>query len=147
MKLVAKALVVVAAAGGLLVVSLYLRGGDDKIPGNILTKKNPLSVSDEVLAKGKKAYSDNCVQCHGETGKGDGPMSGMLKQKPADINDSTLVGGLTDGEIYWAVTKGKDKVMPPFESKLTEEERWSLVVFVRDLSKTKSNNTPRPGRE
>jgi hypothetical protein len=66
-------------------------------------------------------------------------MSGMLKERPADLSDKDIVGPMTDGEIFWAATKGRLPIMPAFESKLTNQERWSLVLFLRDLSKTKPN--------
>ncbi len=134
-------------AASLVLPAVWIQGGDDDVPRDILTKKNPVASSDAVLSKARKAYSDNCLQCHGESGKGDGPMAGMLKEKPADLSNSSMVAGLTDGEIFWSITNGREKVMPPFASKLTEEERWSLVCFLRDLSKTKPNNTPRSGRK
>jgi len=146
MKPWAKDLSMVAVATVLLLVAINVRSEDEKIPKDILTKKNPVALSDAVLAKGKSAYSDNCLQCHGELGKGDGPMSGMLKEKPADLSEVKFVGGLTDGEIFWSITKGRDKVMPAFEGKLTDSERWGLVIFVRSLSNTKPNNIPRSGR-
>jgi mono/diheme cytochrome c family protein len=147
MRPLAKGLWMGAVAAVLLLAVGRVRSEDEKIPKDILTKKNPLASSEAVLANAKKAYSDNCLQCHGESGKGDGPMSGMLKEKPADLSESKFVGGLTDGEIFWSMTKGREKIMPAFEAKLTENERWGLVVFVRSLSNTQPNNTPRSGRK
>jgi mono/diheme cytochrome c family protein len=109
------------------------------VPSAIRSGKNPVASSDAILAKAKKVYVENCLQCHGESGKGDGPMSGMLKERPADLSDPGIVGPMTDGEIFWAATKGRLPIMPAFESKLTNQERWSLVLFLRELSKTKPN--------
>jgi mono/diheme cytochrome c family protein len=114
-----------------------------KVPADILTGKNPLPMTDAVLARAKTAYTENCVQCHGQTGKGDGPMAGMLKEPPANLSDGAIVGPLTDGEMFWVMTKGKPPAMPVFESKLSNQERWSLVHFLRNLSKTKPNTHPR----
>jgi copper transport protein len=147
MNLVAKGLCIGIPAVCLAVFSLQARGGDEDVPREILTKINPVASSDTALAKAKKSYSDNCIQCHGETGRGDGPMAGMLKEPPADLTKTESMTQLTDGEIFWNLTKGIDKVMPPFESKLTDEERWGLVHLLRNLSNTKPNNTPRPGRK
>ena len=113
----------------------------DPTPKDIQTKKNPVASSDTVLAKAKTVYEENCLMCHGENGKGDGPMASMLKEKPTDLSDAKIIGEATDGDIFWFITKGK-KPMPPFETKLSEEERWSLVNLMRSLSKTKPNNTP-----
>ncbi len=72
-------------------------------------------------------------------------MAGLLKEPPADLSNTGVVAKITDGELFWTLTKGKAPVMPPFESKLTEDERWGLIHFLRDLSKTKPNNTPQAG--
>ena len=114
----------------------------ERAPKEIQIKKNPVALSDTVIAKSKTAYDENCVQCHGVEGKGDGPMSGMLKKKPADLTNPKTLVGLTDGEIYWIITKGEDP-MPGFDGKLTDEERWGLAHLMRNMSNTKPNNTPR----
>ena len=125
---------------------LQASGEEGGIPKEIVIKKNPVTPSDGVLAKARKLFADNCAQCHGSTGKGDGPMAGMLKEPPADLSDGRKMAGMTDGEIFWNATKGKSPVMPAFESKLTEEERWGLVHILRELSRTEPNNKPRAGR-
>ncbi len=131
--------------GGLIVTFLLLADpgftSDDLFPGEVTTRRNPVSRSDAVLAKAKAIYTDNCTQCHGSGGRGDGPMSAMLTPKPADLTNSRLLGRLTDGEIFWIVTQGQNP-MPAFDSKLTDEDRWGLVHLLRALSGTKPNTTP-----
>lgn len=129
-------------AAVLLALASHGFSQEGSIPKEILTKKNPVAASDAVLAKAKSAFEENCAQCHGNTGKGDGPMAGMLQQKPADLSDSKIVGEMTDGQMYWYITKGYKPVMPPFENKLTDDERWGLVHLLRQLSNTKPNTTP-----
>ena len=121
-------------------------GGEQGAPKEIAVKKNPIAVSDGVLVKTRKSYQDNCAQCHGGSGKGDGPMAGMLAEPPADLSNTRIMARITDGETFWNITKGKAPVMPAFESKLTEEERWSLVHVLRELSKTEPNNKPQAGK-
>ena len=137
----AKSLAVAFLLTALAIVIFQAFSQDDKAPKDIQTKKNPVASSDAVLAKAKTVYEENCLMCHGEAGKGDGPMASMLKEKPTDLSDANILGEATDGEIFWFITKGK-KPMPPFETKLSEEERWSLVHLMRSMSKTKPNNTP-----
>jgi len=134
------------AAVALTIMSLQVFGLEDPVPKDIQVKKNPVPLSDPIIAKARQTFANNCVQCHGTAGKGDGPMAGMLKETPADLTSNQLLGKLTDGEIFWLIAKGKGSVMPSFEPKLKEEERWGLVHILRDLSNTKSNNTPQAGR-
>jgi mono/diheme cytochrome c family protein len=130
------------ALAAVLVLSIQVFSHEEKVPKDVLTKKNPVASSDTVLSKAKGNYEENCLQCHGESGKGNGPMASMLKEKPADLTDAVNFSEMTDGEIYWIITKGRQP-MPAFESKLTEEERWGLVNLMRDMSKTKPNTTAR----
>ena len=130
------------AAGALLVFNLEVFSHDSTVPKDILTKKNPVASSAAVLEKAKSNFEENCLMCHGENGKGDGPMAGMLKERPADISDPEMMQPMTDGEFYWIITKGV-KPMPPFETKLSDEDRWGLVHLLRSMSKTKPNTTPR----
>jgi mono/diheme cytochrome c family protein len=115
---------------------------NDSIPKEILSKKNPVTPSEATLARAKQNYEVSCLKCHGARGLGDGPMAGMLKEKPANLTDADDIGEMTDGEIYWTITKGHDP-MPAFESKIPENERWGLVHLIRSLSNTKPNSTPR----
>jgi mono/diheme cytochrome c family protein len=101
-------------------------------PSEAKAMKNPLAASDDVLAKGLDLYKKNCLMCHGELGKGDGPATKFVKPAPADITVPEKQARWTDGEIFWKVTEGK-KPMPSFGKKLSEEERWSLVHYVRSL--------------
>ena len=39
---------------------------------------------------------------------------------------------MTDGEIFWKLTVGRNR-MPPFDKTLSEEERWAIVHYVRSL--------------
>jgi mono/diheme cytochrome c family protein len=144
MKRVARTATLGLTLATLLLLQSRLFSHADDAPKDIATKKNPVESSDTVLAKAKSTYEENCLMCHGETGKGDGPMAAMLKEKPADLSDSKIAGELSDGEIFWMITKGeKTAGMPPFETKLSEDERWGMVHLMRNMSKTKPNNSPR----
>ena len=86
----------------------------------------------EVLAEALRLYEKNCLTCHGAKGKGDGPASGFIEPSPTDISTPELHSRMTDGEIFWKITEGRNP-MPSFKKKLPENERWKLVHFVRNL--------------
>ncbi|HEY0738311.1 MAG TPA: CopD family protein, partial [Herpetosiphonaceae bacterium] len=53
--------------------------------GRATATENPLTATPEVLASGKQIYQQNCVTCHGDTGRGDGPAARSLPGLPADF--------------------------------------------------------------
>jgi mono/diheme cytochrome c family protein len=93
-------------------------------------RKSPLTFSDLNLAATKEIYGNKCSACHGDKGKGDGSEAMMYDPAPSDLTDTAKIGKLTDGEIFYQITEGR-KPMPSFRKKLTDEQRWQLVLLVR----------------
>ena len=110
------------------------RGPDTKweAPEDARAQANPVAPSQEVLAEGKALYQRNCQLCHGASGRGDGPATQYVKPAPADISTAEAQAAMTDGEVFWKLTTGREP-MPPFGKKLSERERWVLVLYVRSL--------------
>jgi len=51
--------------------------------------KNPLSMDPSTAAKAiLPVYLDKCSECHGETGKGNGPQAKMYDPRPAMLTDA-----------------------------------------------------------
>jgi mono/diheme cytochrome c family protein len=109
-----------------------------KVPLEDKLRKNPLSATDANLNAAKPVYNEYCANCHGDSGKGDGSDAMMYDPSPSDLTDAKHMNSLTDGEIFYQITQGR-KPMPSFRKKLTEDQRWQLVVLVRSLS---SSATP-----
>jgi mono/diheme cytochrome c family protein len=95
--------------------------------------KNPVAATPENLEAAAKTFNDNCMMCHGEKGKGDGPFS-ALDPKPANFTDSKLMSSETDGSLFWKMSEGRGP-MPPWKDTLSEKERWQLVNYLRKLNK------------
>lgn len=85
---------------------------------------------------GKLIYAQQCVVCHGVTGKGDGPSGKTLNPKPADF--ATLKA---DDSEWFKATKlgskaiGKPPGMDGFASKLSDAQIHDVVAFVRTFKK------------
>jgi mono/diheme cytochrome c family protein len=106
------------------------------IPPAEKTRQNPLTASAANLAAAKETYGARCEDCHGDKGKGDGPDAMMYDPSPSDLTDAARINKLTDGEIFYQITEGR-KPMPSFRKKLSEEQRWQLVLYVRSLAGAK----------
>lgn len=102
-------------------------------PDAAKNKKNPIVMNDASIAAGKIIYTKNCYDCHGKKGKGDGPKSGDLPKNPQDFTKGQFQSQ-TDGTLFWKITEGR-KPMPSFKKDLTEEQRWTVINYVRELGK------------
>src|SRR5262245_960672 len=100
--------------------------------------KNPVAADATSIAAGKKVYTANCVGCHGDAGKGDGKMATNMNPKPPDLSDKEWKHGSSDGEIFVLVRDGaKGTPMRAFASKMTPNEMWSVVNYLRTFATAK----------
>jgi len=102
-------------------------------PPEIKAEKNPVAATPESLAAAKSLFQSHCAHCHGETGAGDGSEAGKLSVQPTDFTDALAMRKATDGELFWRIGAGR-RPMPSFAKKLTEQERWELVNYIRTLA-------------
>lgn len=111
-----------------------------ELPEDADKTKNPVPTSAESVAKGKELYLDrmkgNCIFCHGENGAGNEANFPRLRRKPADISNKERMSAMTDGELYWKITKGINGIMPAGTRRMNDEERWNVVNYIRTLVKT-----------
>jgi mono/diheme cytochrome c family protein len=91
--------------------------------------KNPVTATAASLSEGKILFDTNCAMCHGHTSAERGPVGKKLVPPPPGL-DPNLVRSRSDSHIFKAITFGFGR-MPRFQDKLTPEERWSLVNFLR----------------
>jgi mono/diheme cytochrome c family protein len=104
-----------------------------KAPAAAKNISNPLTNNSDATAEGKKLYTNMCVVCHGNKGRGDGIAGMTLKPKPSNLTQS-LVQDQTDGEIFWKITEGRAP-MASYKEILSQEQRWQLVNYLRLLKK------------
>ena len=114
-------------------VQINKKIGDWKAPPDADKLSNPLKGNTAATASGKKLYTQFCVVCHGDKGKGDGIAGISLNPRPAN-HSSLKVQSQTDGAIFWKITTGRPP-MASYTKSLTETQRWQLVNYIRELAK------------
>jgi glucose/arabinose dehydrogenase len=101
-------------------------------PASAKAMKNPLAGQQAAVDAGKTVYARNCLSCHGKTLKGTGNVPSLIDGK---------LKGVTDGEIFWFITKGdKDNGMPAWGF-MPEEKRWQVVSYVGAVASGKAATT------
>ena len=126
-------------------------------PGIKLTTKNdsrqlvsPITPSIESMNRGEESYARNCSPCHGEDGDGYGIMGAVPQLVPASAAeveekrdyfkqfllyrpeiDASFALSMTDGELYWTITKGGESIMPGYADALSSDDRWDLINYIK----------------
>ena len=114
-----------------------------EIPEAARARRNPIVRSDLALRSAQTLWQKHCETCHGATGRGDGPNARLHEQRkghaPRNLANPKVQGNLTDGDIFWRISKGiieegNNVIMPRYDTKIpSETERWQLVLYVREL--------------
>ena|SRR5438552_4229506 len=101
-----------------------------KAPPPAANRPNPVAGNANATALGQKLYVANCMTCHGQSGRGDGPGAAALEKKPADLTKK--VKDQPDGALFWKITEGRSP-MVSWKS-LSETQRWELVNYIKTLA-------------
>jgi mono/diheme cytochrome c family protein len=91
--------------------------------------QNPVTPGAASLAQGQTLFAIHCALCHGETPANPGLVGAKLKPPPPGL-DHDLLKGRSDSHLFNAISNGFGR-MPPFKEKLSPQERWHLVNFLR----------------
>jgi cytochrome c oxidase cbb3-type subunit 2 len=102
----------------------------------------PPPASPALVARGRELYAQaKCAECHGETGRGDGPSATQLKDdfgrpiRATDLARGQFKGGARVTDVFRTMTLGLDGTpMPSFADSMTGEERWAISYHVLSLS-------------
>jgi high-affinity iron transporter len=86
-------------------------------------------------ASGGRLYAQQCAQCHGALGFGDGPAAAGLTPPPARLADPAVLAAATPLDVYRRISLGvPGTAMPSFGDALSAQQRWDLVLHVVALA-------------
>ena len=106
---------------------------DYKITPEDVARVNPVKSSPEGLAEARKVFGYDCAMCHGDKGDGKGDVVESMKLTMHDWREPATLANMTDGEIFYILTKGKGKMMAEGD-RLSEKLRWNMVNLVRAMA-------------
>jgi len=101
------------------------------IPAKYKKMTNPEEASDENIAIGKSLYSKHCKSCHGKEGYGDGPKADEVEGDLGDFSTEEFQAQ-SDGVLFYKSYIGR-KDMPSFEKKMSEEDAWLVLHYMRTM--------------
>jgi len=88
-----------------------------------------------LAADGKAVFTDSCVKCHGDGGKGQTKMGQKLGAR--DYSDAKVQDSFTDEDAFKAIKEGMKKddktLMRP--SELADDDIKASVNYLRTLKK------------
>ncbi len=92
-----------------------------------------IEVTRELIVRGQERYQIYCAPCHGALGDGNGITKSYGMVATPTYHDDRL-RTMADGEIFNTITAGKN-TMFSYADKLSSDERWAVVVYVRALQR------------
>lgn len=102
---------------------------------------NPYPITASGLERGKELYVIYCGVCHGEKADGAGYLvredGGVYPAQPANFLLPDFVSA-SEGRYYHSIMYGKN-VMGGYSDKLSYEERWQVIHYIRALQAKEAN--------
>jgi copper transport protein len=130
---------VAALAGG----RTLLRFFTDTTPASTLT--NPAQPDAVGLVTGQTIYQEKCLDCHGKSGGGDGPLAATLDPLPPQPFATGRAAHAQDGDLYWWTQNGVlGSAMPAFRSVLSDGQAWNVVNYIKTLGAGSLNPSAGP---
>jgi mono/diheme cytochrome c family protein len=94
---------------------------------------NPFEGSQDAVTAGKTLFENNCVPCHGQEAKGDGPAGASLDPKPANLQ--LTVKETKPVYQHWVINvggaaAGLSSQMPAFKGVINDDDIWRIVTYL-----------------
>jgi hypothetical protein len=123
--------------------SITFKGKEMQLAGldNPLRKQGNLA---DHLKEGRRVYYQNCLPCHGDRIDGRGHFAHGFSPTPLAFDDPGNLPQLAESFVFWRISKGGpglpkegtpwNSAMPVWENFLTENEIWSVIIYLYDHS-------------
>jgi mono/diheme cytochrome c family protein len=106
-------------------------------------QKNMLTDNAAGVAAGKEAFSHYCIACHGLDGQNTGVPFSERMSPPVPSLAGKDIQSYTDGQLKWIIDYGIwPSGMPGSKNTLSDDEIWSIVLYLRHLPPAGSLGEP-----
>jgi cytochrome c553 len=121
----------------------FMNGIKHRITVGGRNDRNPFGLGPDVAEQGKTAFGAYCIVCHGLDGQNTGVPFAAQMSPPVPSLASKQVQDYTDGQLKWVIENGiSPSGMPASRGILSDEEMWSIVVYLRHLPAAGSLGEP-----
>lgn len=120
-------------ARGMLRDDDALHQGKDNAGAFIRGFPASVEVNGQFLQRGRERYQIYCAPCHSTIGDGNGITKRYGMGATPSYHDDRL-RQMPEGEIYHVIVNGRNTMLP-YADKLTPDERWAVVAYVRALQR------------
>jgi cytochrome c oxidase cbb3-type subunit 3 len=81
---------------------------------------------------GERIYREHCIQCHGEKGDSQTPISQSLVPRPRDFTNAQEMARITDRQMAQVIIHGSPGTsMAPWSGILNAEDIRRVILFIR----------------
>lgn len=100
--------------------------------------RNPSLFAVRSIAEGARVYARHCAACHGDDGRGEGPLAASLAHWPPTFM-SPLLGRRAEGELFWHIVDGMrdarhHTTMPAFGQTISDAQTWAVIDYMKALA-------------
>lgn len=124
----------VLAIGAAVVIAFGDNGAEEGAEANMADSRS--------IARGRQVYAENCAACHGVNLEGQPNWrarnaNGRLPAPPHDASghtwhhDTQTLFDLTKYGLSALVGRPVETDMPAYDGKLTDDEIWAVLAFIR----------------
>jgi DMSO reductase family type II enzyme heme b subunit len=120
-------------------------------PPTITGSPMPTEPLMQLAERGRKVYeSAKCTECHGATGRGDGPSAATLKDDAGHPSVATNLtkrwlfkAGSSSSDVFRTLASGLNGTpMSSYDKTLSPDERWALATYIERLGRLRPRYLP-----
>jgi mono/diheme cytochrome c family protein len=119
---------------GLLILFALNVQAQWKIDPDLKDAALKVDYSEANIDAGKAVFEKNCKACHLELSVAD--KNDRAPGAAPNLGNKEFQKGNSDGEIFCKISFGNGSTMPPYETMLSEDDRWKVIAYIRSFDDT-----------